>query len=297
MRELILLHGRSQQFKDAADLKEEWVQALRKGLANADVTLDVPDKQIRFPYYGDTLHRLAKDMPGATPDVIIKGYGEPSAGEQEFLAAVVAEAVKTHGISEADIRAAADPSVTIEKGVQNWPWVKAALRAIDKVPGLAGATLALVTSDVYSYMRKSGIQMAIEEGVRPAFTSGEECVVVAHSLGTVIAYNMLKRDAKQQNWKVPTLVTLGSPLAVGAIVSHLRPIDRPYGIDDWFNAFDPQDVVALHPLDHDHFPVDPGVENFSGMRNDTPNRHGITGYLEHPKVARRIRDALLDSTV
>ncbi|GEB60071.1 hypothetical protein [Streptomyces gardneri] len=292
MCKLILVHGRSQQFKKAGGLKQQWKQALQSGLTKAGASLEMPDEQIRFPYYGDTLHHLTKSLPGDAPDVIIKGYGEPSEGEREFIAAVVAEVVKASGISEADIRAAAETPAIIEKGMQNWRWVIAALRVIDKMPGLSSASLELATRDVYAYMHNHGIQAVIEAGIRKAFTPDEKCVVVAHSLGTVIVYNMLKREAEARNWNVPTLITLGSPLAVGPIVEALRPIGRPYGVVDWFNAFDPRDVVALHPLDYKHFPVDPVVENFSGIRNETPNRHGIAGYLDNSVVALRVRDAL-----
>ncbi|MFD9038710.1 hypothetical protein [Streptomyces bottropensis] len=293
MRQLVLVHGRSQQFKDADDLKHQWIDALHKGLADAGIDAAVPKDRIRFPYYGNTLHHLSNSLPGNAPDVIIKGYGEMASGEKEFIAQMVADAVEQLGIQEEDIRAATEQPGTIEKGFQNWPWVIAAMRVIEKSPGLAGASLELVTRDVFRYLRFPGIQTMIEDGVQQALTPDEEHVVVAHSLGTVIAYNLLKRKAHELNWKVPTFITLGSPLAVRPIAQALRPTSRPHGVRDWFNAFDPQDCVALHPLDNDHFPAHPEIENYSQMRNGTPNHHGITGYLEHSVVARRIHDALL----
>jgi hypothetical protein len=60
----------------------------------------------------------------------------------------------------------------------------------------------------------------------------------------------------------------------------------------WFNAFDPRDAVALYPLDTEHFDVEPSIENKADVRNDTPNCHGISGYLSDKDVARRIYDAL-----
>jgi hypothetical protein len=55
-------------------------------------------------------------------------------------------------------------------------------------------------------------------------------------------------------------------------------------------------VVALYPLDPKNFPIDPAVpaiENKRDVDNDTDNRHGISGYLGDPVVARRIHDALI----
>ncbi|MFF7726233.1 hypothetical protein [Streptomyces sp. NPDC008001] len=293
MRRLVLIHGRSQQRKDAADLKQEWVQALHNGLTNAGVNATVPEDRIRFPYYGDTLYHLAEGLPDDAPDVIVKGYGELAPGEERFIAEVVGEAVQRLGIDEEDIRAAAGQPDVIQKGVRNWPWVLAALRAIDRSPGLAGASLQLVTRDVYRYLHYIGIQTQIDDGVRKAITSDEENVVVAHSLGSVVAYNVLKRDAEELKWKVPALVTLGSPLAIAPIAQKLRPVSRPHGVRVWFNAFDPRDVVALRPLDRERFPVTPEVENFNQIRNETSHHHGIVGYLEHPEVALRIYRTLV----
>ncbi|MFD3700221.1 hypothetical protein ACFWUZ_29545 [Streptomyces sp. NPDC058646] len=293
MRQLVFVHGRSQQFKDAADLKQQWIEALHQGLADAGIDAAVPDNRIRFPYYGDALHHFSEGLPGNAPDVITKGYSEMAAGEKQFIAQMVADAVQQLGIREEDITAAADQPGQIEKGVQNWPWTIAALRVIEDIPGLAGLALEFVTRDVFRYLRYPGIQTVIEDGVQQALTPDEEHVIVAHSLGTVIVYNLLKRKAHEFSWKVPTLVTLGSPLAVRPIAQALRPTGRPHGVKDWFNAFDPQDVVALNPLDNDHFPAHPEIENYGQMRNGTPDHHGISGYLEHAVVARRIHDALL----
>jgi hypothetical protein len=293
MRKLVMIHGRSQQFKDSSALKKDWVSCLHSGLTRAGSSLEIPDDQIRFPYYGQTLYDLAKDVHGPAAQVVVKGHGEPDQNEREFLTAVVAEAVQKAGITNEQIRAEYEDGTVIEKNVLNWPWTLAALRAIDRVPGLGGASLALATRDVYKYLRNPGIQTVIEKGVRTAMPSGEEAIVVAHSLGTVIAYNLLRREAKEQGWRVPLLITVGSPLAVGPIVQALSPISRPASVRDWFNAFDPADVVALHPLDHAHFPVKPEIENYAGVHNSTSNRHGISGYLGDPTVAVRIRDALL----
>jgi hypothetical protein len=60
----------------------------------------------------------------------------------------------------------------------------------------------------------------------------------------------------------------------------------------WFNALDHRDIVALYPLDADHFGVEPAIENKTDVENHTDNRHGISGYLDDEVVARRIFDAL-----
>jgi hypothetical protein len=112
-------------------------------------------------------------------------------------------------------------------------------------------------------------------------------------LGTVVAYNLLRREGMPLRWNIPLLVTLGSPLGVTAIRSSLRPIKHPECVAKWFNAMDERDVVALYPLTRGNFDIDPEIENKTDVDNHTTNRHGISGYLNDKAVAKRIYDALI----
>src|SRR5690606_4668067 len=62
MRQLVFVHGRAQENKDAGALKEEWIQALEEGLARSGLALPLDRDRIRFPYYGDTLDQLSRDI-------------------------------------------------------------------------------------------------------------------------------------------------------------------------------------------------------------------------------------------
>ena len=70
-------------------------------------------------------------------------------------------------------------------------------------------------------------------------------------------------------------------------------IGHPACAEKWFNAMDDRDVVALYPLDSEHFDVDPAIENKTDVDNFTENRHSIDGYLSDPVVAKRIYEALV----
>ena len=50
--------------------------------------------------------------------------------------------------------------------------------------------------------------------------------------------------------------------------------------------------MALHPLDRRFFNVEPAIENYGGVKNETVNKHGITGYLTDRVVATRLINAL-----
>jgi hypothetical protein len=299
-RELVLVHGRAQQQKDSIALKREWLDALRKGLDKSRLTLPIAEDKVRFPYYGDTLHGLVADLPDdQVAEVIVRGSREDPQ-LRAFIAEVLEEVAARKGITDAQIEALGQAAIrargsteVLERGVLNWGWVRGILTALDThVPGASGASIAIATTDVYRYLTNPSIRDKLEAGVRKAMTPNVESVVVSHSLGTVVAYNLLRRDGAQHGWRVPLLVTLGSPLAVKKIRSTLAPNKHPSCVRRWFNAMDPNDVVSLYPLDRGHFPLDPEIENKTDIDNPTENQHGISGYLEDKEVARRIHEAL-----
>ena len=293
MRELVFVHGRAQEFKDATNLKEEWVTAFREGLHKNGLDLPIPDTSIHFPYYGQTLHDLVEGLPeDEAAKIIVKG-DDANLEQEQFISELFTSIRKRFDITDAQLREIGGDDV-IERGFLNWEWVQTALQAIDKyVPGGSSASVALFTNDVYQYLNNAGLQGVIDDGVQGAINSNVETVVVSHSLGTVVAYNVLRNEGQARNWKIPLHVTLGSPLAVDAIKQKMSPIKHPSCVDHWFNAMDERDVVALYPLNRDNFPVTPAIENKTNVDNQTPNRHGIVGYLNDAEVAHRIHDALV----
>ena len=291
-RQLVLIHGRSQEHKDAAELKAEWVAAWKEGLAKNGLPLPLADDDIRFPYYGQTLFDLVKNKPPSeVAEVIVRG-DDAHEKEAQFIREILLEIQKHAGISDEQVQELAGETIA-ERGVLNWKWVRQVLQALDAhVPGASSVSIALATRDVYLYLRNPGFQNIIDNGVRSAITPGVETVVVGHSLGAVVSYSLLRRDGKTLGWKVPFYATLGAPLAVTAIKDALKPVKHPECVRKWFNAMDSRDIVALHPLDAAHFPVTPAIENQTDVDNPTANRHGISGYLSDATVAQRIYDAL-----
>lgn len=300
MRKLVFIHGRAQEHKDAVALKNEWISALCKGLAKSGLHLPIPEEDILFPYYGQTLYDLVNNHDeAAMADVIVRGnHAEPQLAA--FMHDVLDEVISKQGISSNQVteeaeaaRAILGDSRYLERGLLNWEWVQGLIAVIDKhIPGVSGAAIAVATADVYHYLTKPGVRDKLETGVRQAMRSGVEQVVVAHSLGTVVAYNLLRRDGAALGWRVPLLITLGSPLAISKIKRALTPLRHPECVGKWFNAMDPDDIVALHPLDRTHFPISPSIENKLDVQNDTDNQHGISGYLQDEVVAKKIYDAL-----
>jgi hypothetical protein len=285
---LVFVHGRSQQGFDPAVLKAIWLETLKRGAAKLNRTLP-GSLDVAFPFYGDKLDDFARqfELP-LTTDIQTKGSGVDS----DFLnfQADVAEQMRSKaGVSDAEVQKEFGPNPT-EKGPQNWAWVQAIIRAIDRnAGGVSQSFIEKFMRDVYLYTSQPGVQDAIDNLVATEIDE-RPCVIVAHSLGSVIAYHVLRTDRRALN--VRAFVTVGSPLAIRAIRDRFRPIGFPSKTRSWYNAFDPHDVVALYPLDSTNFPVTPAVENYGKVLNATDNRHGVVGYLDDADVAAHVLDAL-----
>lgn len=297
-RKLVFVHGRSQQHKDSVALKKEWIDAWRVGLDAAGLAMPVTDADIRFPYYGDTLDQLVGGADPATAAAVIVRGNELDPEEKRFANAIALH-IQEKFIAPDELAAVAGREV-VERGPLNWEWFQGVLQAVDRyVPGASGASIALATHDVYQYLRNELVRDTIDEGVMLAMDPDAETVVVSHSLGTVVAYRVLRQFGQARGWRVPLFVTLGSPLGVKEIretVMKWSPTRCPPCVDAWFNAYDRRDVVALYPLTTNYFPRDPllpGIDEYGEVNNHTDNRHGIGGYLDDPVVAKRIHDALL----
>ncbi|EAU54942.1 alpha/beta hydrolase [Mariprofundus ferrooxydans] len=124
-------------------------------------------------------------------------------------------------------------------------------------------------------------------------------IVVSHSMGTVIAYDCLKRVPECPC--VDALITIGSPLGIDEIQDKLKPewsrndgFPQEKVISDWNNFFDPLDIVSR--LDT-HLANDykrEGVEVILDQRqsNDGLWRHDVEKYLKGREVSSAIEQLL-----
>lgn len=284
---LVLIHGRSQEGRKQEEIKKEWLDALKIGAESNNVDLP-PDLQIELPFYGDLLEEFTKksNIPVSSK---IKTRGGPAVDEYlQFQAEVADEIRKEKGITDQQVNAEYGNN-TKERGPLNWEWVQAIVSAIDKHGGgLSGKVLEQVTRDVFLYTNYPVVRDAIDQIVQKSVDTSPT-VMVAHSLGSVVAYSILHRDTRPLNVH---LITVGSPLAIRAIRRRFTPISFPPHVGSWKNAFDKRDIVALYPLDKNNFDIDPAIENYADIKNKTDNRHGISGYLDSKIVANWVHSRL-----
>jgi len=296
---LVLVHGRDSQGLDADALDRTWTAVLDAGLASAGADLVLDDADTSFVFYGDTLAGLVAGDAEPPPVTVHAARALPDA-EVAFVADVAEEVLRAAG---ATVPARPEGATSGDGG----EWLNLLLSALDRyVPGLSGAVVVLLARDVWAYLHDDAVRTAIDDAVAAAIPVDGPAVVVAHSLGSVVAYSVLREHPGAARWDVPLLLTLGSPLAIRAIRDVLAaraPLRVPAPVRRWVAVRDRRDALALHGLGRAAFPLDPATPAIEDLvvANAAPGHHAAAvvlddgrpaGYLARPEVARTVADAL-----
>ncbi|MFJ8649507.1 alpha/beta fold hydrolase [Streptomyces sp. NPDC093546] len=143
--------------------------------------------------------------------------------------------------------------------------------------------------DVHAYFF-GGAGPAIRDVLRTELDAVGDAplLVVGHSLGSIVAYEVLAETRRE----VELFVTVGSPLAVKEVQDHLAaPPAVPAGVRAWRNASDLRDLVALdHTLRPEYAP--PELITDLLVVNDSPNHHRIAPYLSDAQVRNACQEVL-----
>ncbi|MEU6932396.1 hypothetical protein AB0A05_24935 [Streptomyces sp. NPDC046374] len=294
MARVVFVHGVGKQYLSEDSLARDIVPELRGGtrLAGGPVP---SESEVDVAFYGDLFRPL-----GARAGGLPRYDASDVETEEEFalLMAWWAEAARTDP-------AVPGPHETGGRGPVGWGAsqamrlraVRAALDALTGARFLHGVLDQVLVGDlkqVAGYFADETVRDAARERVAARITP-ETRVVVAHSLGSVIAYETLCDERLAAGWDVHALVTLGSPLGMGALVlDRLRPepVGRlarwPRPLRSWTNIADATDIVAvvreLRPA------FGPRVTDLS-VHNGT-HMHDATRYLTAVETGQAIVKAL-----
>ncbi|MFI1763427.1 hypothetical protein ACH41H_15465 [Streptomyces sp. NPDC020800] len=152
-------------------------------------------------------------------------------------------------------------------------------------------------AQVGRYLDRRAKKAELGESVRARVLGGLDparpLVVVSHSLGTVVAYEALH----EYEGAVPVWITVGSPLALGAVVLDRlvpRPASCPPNVASWLNFWDRDDLVVGRPHLADW--IGPSKTGVKAVTERVDSRglwtHTATKYLEHGVVAHPVIEAL-----
>jgi hypothetical protein len=286
---ILMIHGRAQGGKDHDQLKAIWIKTLKEGFQTAGIPFP-GGIQFDFPFYGNKLDEFTVQARLPTPDEIVaKGAGQDLEFEQ-FMQSALDEMKNRAAISDDEVTAEMDGAALQEKGIQNWGWVQAIARVIDKhLTAASEFTIETFLKDVFLYVNKPAVTKGINKIIEAELTD-QPTLVIGHSLGSVVGYKCITNNLDKLN--LVKYITVGCPLGFKAVSSKLGLLLNPGGINGWYNAYDEHDVVALNPLDNTYFPTDPAIVNNNRVKNRTDNHHGIIGYLDDVEVAKQIAAAL-----
>ena len=284
MARVVCVHGIGKQQDGEDTLMRSWLPALTDGLRRAGHVGLLDPSDVAMAFYGD-LFRLAGRLlaagdPAYTASDVDDGF------EQELLLAWWSEAART------------DPGVVPPGApgvLASTPRaVQGALRALSGSKFFADVALRGMVADlkqVRGYLMDPRIRNSVRARVRDAIGPDTQ-VVVAHSLGSVVAYEVLCALGPH---RINALVTLGSPLGIPNLVFDRlepppTPARRPGPVDTltWTNLAADGDAVALVKDLRPLF----GPELRSAILHTGSHAHDATSYLTDPLCGDAVAEGL-----
>jgi hypothetical protein len=145
--------------------------------------------------------------------------------------------------------------------------------------------------DVYAYAF-GGSKPQMQDVLHRALDgAASPVVIVGHSLGSMICYDVL-HDPRHQRLEVVLFATVGSPLGATEVQDVIRrPLEVPPPVRSWRNAADGRDLVALdQTIVPEYRPADRCTDYL--VTNDSGNHHSIEPYLRARPIQDPIRDLM-----
>lgn len=308
MAHVTFIHGIANK-PPPADLLRIW----RETLANAAEPLPLGDLGVtsELVYWADLMYEKPDDNVAAhegvlenTPAAVDGGGGASAPQPRNAEEAAFLAALRQHmsGLSDAEMAAAPDvpaqPQGALERVPLPWflkkPIMDAFLRDVHHyLFDVEFAPPGRTPVHIQQTIRQRFVDAVCGRGVtRPH-------VVMSHSMGTVIAYDCLKRVGACA--EVDGFITLGSPLGLDEVQDKLQPgwsRDNGFPFEKvgacWVNVFDRLDpVCGFDPkLANDYCKGGQSVVEDIVVQNDGAWRHSITKYLRQPAVAGALRRML-----
>jgi hypothetical protein len=308
MAEIVLIHGIDQHQKSGEGLENEWLPALAGAMrlagypALADrLTGKSAEARLiaRMAFYGHFFLKAGQqgDAPMAlSPEQ--DAFAEAFAREWLERAASRATADATRHSAEQQLWSLTDQDAGVQ-GVRSK--VRGAIAALAGVRGLTNAgvafaerTIARSVAQVSSYFTDDQMHSDILTTVGKLITQ-ETRVVIAHSLGSAIAYEAM--HLVQTGKKIPLLVTLGSPLGLRTVIYDRlwpQPPGYPACVQRWLNVADVNDFVAAEPdLSAMFSSGQPSGSVFESETVDNgAHAHDAAHYLGQQLVGKAVGEAL-----
>lgn len=285
---VLFIHGIDQVEYTSDQLLTSWTSYI--DIASPSLLLNTPTE---MAYYAKT---LAEFTSGGFSSAISMGsnLNNSNSSELNFCYDILNEIAAINGL---DISTALE--ATCINGNDIIPMGNSLLRTLvriasaleNKAPQRTEIVLRLL-KQAYTYLSMQSARKAVDNVVRPLIEQRPR-ILIAHSLGTVIAYNILQQlENEGSSINIPLFVTLGSPLSLAAVKARINtPRKKPNIVQRWVNYYDTSDLVTLgRSLDINTFAEN--IENDGTVNNKSRNAHNVAGYLPHHNFIDLLRTIL-----
>lgn len=315
MAEIVLIHGIAQEQETADTLEEKWLPAMAGGIRAAG-NPQLADRiwrnrqrenafDVRMAAYGDLF--LTPGVQGSDEyldDEVLEELDPAelalleSLSKEWMIRAAEREDHPDHATAVLEL-GYLDPSHE-EQGVREEA-ARAMLNAATRLRWFGLGAMAVAERSVNKSLRQVTKYMtdsALREQIQSralAHVGRETKVIIGHSLGSVIAYEIA---ASHLNKELPLLLTLGSPLGLRSVIYDRltpKPPAYPARVHRWVNIADRNDLVAAEPdltgLFERNRPVDAILESGWTVDNGALPHQGEY-YLGKREVGKPIAEAL-----
>jgi hypothetical protein len=261
---ILLLHGRGLLDRDSTAARRDWTGALTEGANAAAHSVPFGDQDVRVVWYADALDPRSSvgcSYDAKDPRALRDARSDAGLKSLLSLAGNLLGALST---SATDREASAEAR------------------------GLAADASFL--SDVH---RRCAAEQRLADALGRAKREGRPVTLVAHSLGSVLAYDYLSSLGAGDSPLVQHLVTVGSPLGAPELQRLLIGGDstdvlaKPVAVRDWINIRHSADDLAA--------PLTVARDMTADLPTGEGNAHELVGYLRGSVVAREILNGWCDA--
>ncbi len=280
MARIVFIHGIGQQVEAPERLLGEWGASLRAGMRFAGVPAGEwpPDADMDLAFFGELFRDDVKgvpDMPYVLAD-IDEGF------EEEILRAWAAQALAQE-VDEEVSKAAWAPQSVQQLAVS--------LLSLPYFANITERLLVGALKQLRAYLTDTAVRAAVRSRLAELILPDTR-LVIAHSLGSIVAYEVLCLAGLQAR---PALITLGSPLGLRNLVFDRlepRPVGNagwwPAGAARWVNIADLHDLVASEKNLVTLF----GARVEDILVNNGAAAHDIGPYLTSARTGKAVYEAL-----
>lgn len=285
---IVFIHGMNQQQLNAQSLRKHWLSVLKHGLSQNHLLFQFDSHQLHFPFYGDLLTQFhlsnRLDLDTFLPKSLLSLHLPAHLHIPSFALFKGKQASgHTHLFDLAMIK----KKLLDERLTAKDQSLKELMILLDHFPKLHEELMHTFLIESYCYLANQSFMQRVHQRIRIGIPVQQPCIIVAHSLGSVIAYNLLRQMCNISN--IQGFITLGSPLAFRVIQQHLiQPISYPeclHGV--WHNFYSHDDFLTAFPLEKPPFDFDPPILNHE-ISTSSAHPHEISGYLQNIEVLKAL---------